>query len=98
MCVYSCSVAKSCLTLCDAMNCSLPDSSVLHYLPEFAQIHDTHLYVHGPVLYMKKIEVCLGDVSEAHMVSGEAGPRSLFPEQKSLAPKFVDFRESEDPK
>ena len=31
-----CSVAKSCLTLCDPMNCRTPDSSVL---PEFAQIH-----------------------------------------------------------
>ena len=35
----TCSVAKSCLTLCDPMDCSMPGSSVLHYLPEFAQIH-----------------------------------------------------------
>ena len=34
-----CSVPKSCPTLCDPMDCSMPDSSVLHYLPEFAQIH-----------------------------------------------------------
>ena len=34
-----CSVAKSCLTLCDPLDCSTPGSSVLHYLPEFAQIH-----------------------------------------------------------
>ena len=34
-----CSVPKSCSTLCDPMNCSMPGSSVLHYLPEFAQIH-----------------------------------------------------------
>ena len=33
------SVAKLCLTLCDPMHCSRPGSSVLHYLPEFAQIH-----------------------------------------------------------
>ena len=32
-----CSVAKSCLTLCDPMNCSTPDFPVLHYLVEFAQ-------------------------------------------------------------
>ena len=32
-----CSVAKSCLTLCDPMDCSMPGSSVLHYLSEFAQ-------------------------------------------------------------
>ena len=34
-----CSVAKLCLTLCDPMNCSMPGSSVLFYLLEFAQIH-----------------------------------------------------------
>ena len=33
-----CSVAKSCLTLCDPMDCSMP-GSILYYLPEFAQIH-----------------------------------------------------------
>ena len=27
------------LTLCDPMGCSMPGFSVLHYLPEFAQIH-----------------------------------------------------------
>ena len=34
-----CSAAKSCLTLCHLMNCSMLGSSVLHYLPEFAQCH-----------------------------------------------------------
>ena len=34
-----CPVAKSCLTLCDSMDCSLLGSSVLHSLIEFAQIH-----------------------------------------------------------
>ena len=33
------SVAKSCLTLCDPMDCSMPGFSVLHYLPEFAPVH-----------------------------------------------------------
>ena len=32
-----CSVAKSCLMLCDPMNYSTPGFSVLHYLPEFTQ-------------------------------------------------------------
>ena len=36
---YCCSVAKSCLTLCIPMNCSMPGFSVLHSLPEFAQTH-----------------------------------------------------------
>ena len=34
-----CSVTKSCLTLCDPMNCSTPGFPVLHYLPEFPQTH-----------------------------------------------------------
>ena len=34
-----CSVAKSCLTLCIPMNCSMPGFPVLHYLPEFVQTH-----------------------------------------------------------
>ena len=36
---FCCSVTKSCLTLCDPMDCSMPSFSVLHYLPEFAQTH-----------------------------------------------------------
>ena len=36
---YFCSVAKSCLTLCDPMDCSIPGFPVLQYLPEFAQMH-----------------------------------------------------------
>ena len=34
-----CSVAESCLTLCDPMDCSTPGLPVLHHLPEFAQTH-----------------------------------------------------------
>ena len=33
------SVAQSCPTLCDPMNCSTPGFSVHHQLPEFAQSH-----------------------------------------------------------
>ena len=36
---WCCSVAKSCPTLCDLMDSSTPGFPVLHYLPEFAQIH-----------------------------------------------------------
>ena len=34
-----CSVAKSCPTLFNPMNCSMSGCPVLHYLPEFAQTH-----------------------------------------------------------
>ena len=33
------SVAQSCLTLCNPMNCSTPGLPVHHQLPEFTQIH-----------------------------------------------------------
>ena len=34
-----CSVAESCLTLCEPEDCSTPGFPVHHHLPEFAQIH-----------------------------------------------------------
>ena len=33
------SVAQLCLTLCDPMDCSMPDFPVHHQLPELAQTH-----------------------------------------------------------
>ena len=33
------SITKSCLTLCDLINCSMPGFPVLHYLLAFAQTH-----------------------------------------------------------
>ena len=39
LCGCYCSVTQSCPTLCDPMDCNMPGSPVLHYLPEFAQIH-----------------------------------------------------------
>ena len=36
-CLFCCSVAQSCLTLCDPMDCSMPGFPVLHHLPELAQ-------------------------------------------------------------
>ena len=37
--VCYCSVPKSCPTLCDPMDYSTPGFPVLHYLPEFTQVH-----------------------------------------------------------
>ena len=39
LCCRHCSVAQSCPTLCDPMDCSMPVFLVLHYFPEFAQTH-----------------------------------------------------------
>ena len=33
----SCSVAQSCLTLCNPMDCSMPGFPILYHLPESAQ-------------------------------------------------------------
>ena len=37
--ICCCSVAQSCLTLCDLMDCSIPGSPVFHLLLELAQTH-----------------------------------------------------------
>ena len=59
-----CSVPKSCLTLCDPVDCSTPGLPVIHYLPEFAQTH-----VH-PV----------GDaIQPSHPLSPPSPPGSIFP-------------------
>ena len=47
LCELCCSVAQSCPTLCDPMDCSTPGFPVLHQLPELAQ---THAYRVGDVI------------------------------------------------
>ena len=51
--MYCFSVAKLCLTLCNPMNWIMPDSSVLHYLLEFAQIKSIEL-----VMLSKHLILC----------------------------------------
>ena len=36
---HCCSVAQSCLTLCDPMDCNIPGFPVLHHLPKDTQTH-----------------------------------------------------------
>ena len=56
-----CPVAKSCWTFHDPMDCSMPGFPVLHYLPEFAQIHvhwirdSNYLILWCPVLLLPSI-------------------------------------------
>ena len=56
------SVAQSCPTLCDPMNCSTPGLPVLHQLPEFTQTHVhcvsdaiNHLILCRPLLFLPSI-------------------------------------------
>ena len=37
--MFCCSVAKSCMTLCDPIDYSTPCFPVPHHLPEFTQVH-----------------------------------------------------------
>ena len=59
----SSSVPKSSLTLCDPMDFSTAGSPVLHYLPEFAQIHvhgardANHLILCSSIRIKKRIKV-----------------------------------------
>ena len=58
------SVAQSCLTLCDPMECSTPGLPVHHQLPEFTQTH-----VHW-----------VGDaIQPPHPLSSPSPPTSIFP-------------------
>ena len=55
-----CSVAKSCLTLCDPIDGSMPGFSVLHHLPEPAQTIESvmpsnHLILCRPLLLLPSI-------------------------------------------
>ena len=57
-----CSVAKSCLTLCNPVDCSMPGFPLFHCLLEFAQIHATesvmpsnHLILCCPLFLMPSI-------------------------------------------
>ena len=56
-----CSGAKSCATLCDPLDCSMPGFPVLHYLLEFAQTHvcwvgdAIHLVLCCPLLLLSSI-------------------------------------------
>ena len=45
-----CSVAKSCSTLCNPINCSTPGFPVLHYLPELAKIYIHWVNGHPTIL------------------------------------------------
>ena len=50
---YYCSVAQSCLTLCDPIACSTPGFPVLHCLLELAQTH-----VHQSVMPSNHLNLC----------------------------------------
>ena len=75
-----CSVAKSCLTLCNPMDYSKPGFPVLHCLPEFAQSHihwvndaikPSHpLFPHSPpILNLSQPQILFQWVGSSHQVA-----------------------------
>ena len=81
-----CSVAKSCLTLYDSMDRSIPSFPVLHYLPEFAQTH-----VHWVTDVLEVCAVC-------YAVLSHFSPVRLFATQWAVArqgPLFMEFPRQE---
>ena len=54
------SVAQSCPTLCDSMNCSIPGFPVHHQLPELAQthVHWCHVMPSMPVMPTNHLILC----------------------------------------
>ena len=63
------SVAQSCLTLCDPLNCSTPGLSVHHELPEFTQ---THVYRVGEA------------IQQSHPLSSPSPPAPNSPQYQGL--------------
>ena len=61
--LWQCSVTKLCLTLCDPMDCSMPGSSVLHYLLKFVQIH-VHWWASQVALLVKNLPANAWDLRD----------------------------------
>ena len=64
------SVAQSCPTLCDPMNCSMPGFPVFHHLPELTQTHiielvmpSNHLVLCCPLLLLPSVFLSIRDYS-----------------------------------
>ena len=87
-CFYCCSVAESCLTLCDPMNCSTPGFPVLHYPSEFAL---TRVHWVRQILYRLSHQGSLGNSKLVLLSMGthrEAVGMSLW-----LLYKFLECRQ-----
>ena len=89
--VCCCSVAQLCLTLCDPMDCSIPDFPVHHYLLEFAQTH-----VHELVMPFNHLILCL-----PFLLLPSVFPRiRVFPIESAVRirwPKYWSFSFSNSP-
>ena len=93
-----CSVAKSCPTLCDPTNCSMPGFPVLHCLPEFAQTH-VH-WVSDAIHAISSSAAPFSSFPQPFLASGSfpmswlytSGGQSVGPSASSLDLPFWIFR------
>ena len=72
-----CSVAKSCLILCNPRGCSMLGSPVLHYPPEFAQIH-VHLTMDMNHPTISSSATCFSFCLQSFPASGSSPISQLF--------------------
>ena len=76
-CWFSCcSIAQSCLTLWDPMDCSMPGFPVLHHLPEFVQ---THVHWVVDVIQTSHPVISFSSCLLSFPVSGSFPMSQLFP-------------------
>ena len=89
-----CSVTKSCLTLCDPMDCSVPVSSVLHYLSKFAQIPDQWVGdVIQPSHPLSPPSPPTPNLSSVRVFSSELALRIRWPKCWSFSFRITTFNE-----
>ena len=90
------SVAQSCPTLCNPMNCSMPCLPVHHHLPEFTQIHvhqpvmpSSHLILGRPLLLLPPIP------PSSRVFSNESTLLMRWPKYWSFSFSIIPFKESQ---
>ena len=80
------SVAQSCPTLCDPMNCTMPGLPVHHQLPEFTQTH-IHLILCCPLLLLPPIPPSI------RVFSNESALRLRWPKYWSFSFSIIPSNE-----
>ena len=72
MCVFLCSVAQSCLTLCDPVDCSLPGSSVDVISSKNTGV-GCHFLLQGSLRTTTRTHIaCIGRCTFCHWATGQA--------------------------
>ena len=77
-----CSVAKSCSTLCNPMDCSVPGFPLLYYHPEFA---GNHIHWVGDAIFCHSLLLLPSILPSVRVFSGELAPCIRWPEYWSFS-------------